>query len=151
MGGHYFLPPQGVGLWGALTSKISAPPSGSGWGGTTFDGYLALNSLRNGRFEAENGATVWRAYGATAPSLLAPNSLVLTCSIFPRRVPPPIRFHISVLLISSRKWCSPTGGGALPPQGSRLWGGQLPPQLLRYGGAISSAPPHLWGGTGLYA
>ena len=114
-------------------------------GGTTFDDYLALNSLRNGRFEAENGATVWRAYGATAPSLLASKSLVLTCSIFPRRVPPPIRFHISVLLISSRKWCSPTGGGALPPQGSRLWGGQLPPQLLRYGGAISLTL-HIGGG-----
>ena len=71
-GGTTYCPPKVLDYGGALTLKISAPPSRSVWGGTTFGRYLAHNLLRNGRFEAEKSATVWRAYGARAPSLLAP-------------------------------------------------------------------------------
>ena len=134
-GGTTFCPPKVLDYGGALTSKISAPPSGSGWGGTTFDDYLALNSLRNGRFEAENGATVWRAYGATAPSLLASKSLVLTCSIFPRRVPPHPFSH--------QRFADFQPEVVLPHR----WGGTAPPRVQIMGGQLPPPASEIWGGN----
>ena len=129
------MPPQGVGLWGGTNLENQCPPIEIRMGGTTFGRYLAHNLLRNGRFEAEKGATVWRAYGATAPSLLAPKSLVLTCSIFPRRVPPHPFSH--------QRFADFQPEVVLPHR----WGGHCPPKGPDYGGPIAPPASEIWGGN----